>query len=196
MRIVLSTRNPSKIEQIKAIFTGTPISIMSLAEAGIEGEGVEDGTSLVENAMKKALFAHRPGEWSMADDTGIYIHALEGRPGIHSARWAGDTATTDEITTFTLKQMEGVRDRSASFRTTVALISPDGVRRVFSATVWGELLEAPRVSAQPMMPYNPLFIPQGSKKVLAEMSVDEENAVSHRGKAFRLAREYLLGLGR
>jgi XTP/dITP diphosphohydrolase len=194
MDIVLSTRNPSKAEQIKAVFAGVPINVLTLSDVGIEGEAVEDGTTLEENAMKKALFAHRPGTWSMADDTGLFIPALGGRPGVYAARWAGETATTDEITQHTLKQLEGVEDRTATFKTVVALVMPKGEIGFFSGEVHGRLLEAPRVKPQPKMPYSPLFIPDGSDKVWAEMTPDEENTISHRGKAFRFVREYLLEL--
>lgn len=194
MNIVLSTRNPSKIIQIKAVFTNIPITVLSLTDVGIDGEAVEDGATLEENAVKKALFAHRPGEWAMADDTGLFIDALDGKPGVHAARWAGETASTDEITQHTLRQLEGVKDRWASFKTVVALVSPEGEQKFFAGEVRGIILEAPRVPPQPKMPYSPLFIPEGSDKVWAEMTTDEENAVSHRGKAFRLTREYLLGL--
>ncbi len=191
MNIILSTRNPSKAEQIKAILAGVPISVLTLSDAGIEGEGVEDGATLEENAITKALFAHRAGGWSMADDTGLYIDALDGRPGVHAARWAGDVST-DEITAYTLKQLKGVTDRSATFSTVAALISPDGAQTIFIGKVRGVLLDAPRTKPQPKMPYSPIFVPEGSQKVWAEMTVDEENTVSHRGKAFRLVREYLL----
>ena len=191
MNIVLSTRNPSKVEQIKAVFADVPILVLTLGEAGIEGEAVEDGATLEENAMKKALFAHRPGEWSMADDTGLFIDVLDGRPGIHAARWAGDVST-DEITQYTLKQLDGAQDRSAIFKTVVAVVSPEGEQRFFIGEVRGTILEAPRVKPQPKMPYSPLFVPDGSNKVWAEMTTEEENAISHRGKAFRLTREYLL----
>lgn len=192
MNIILSTRNPSKAEQIKAVFVGLPISVFTLSEAGIEGEAVEDGDTLEKNAMKKALFAHRPGQWSMADDTGLFIGALNGRPGVYAARWAGETALTDEITAYTLNQLKGVTDRSATFSTTVALVSPVGEQKFFTGEVRGKLLETPRCKPQPKMPYSPLFMPDGSDKVWAEMTVEEENAISHRGKAFRLVREYLI----
>lgn len=191
LKIILSTRNPSKVEQIKAMFAGYPVTVLTLTEAGIEGEAVEDGATLEENAMKKALYAHQPGTWSMADDTGLYIDALDGRPGIHAARWAGDVST-DEITRHTLKQLEGAEDRGALFKTVVAIVSPDGEEKYFDGDVRGVILDAPRVPAQPKMPYSPIFVPEGSEKVWAEMATDEENAISHRGKAFRKTRDYLL----
>lgn len=191
MVIILSTRNPSKTEQIKAIFNGAPVRVLTLTEAHIDGEAVEDGHTLEENALKKALFAHRFGKWSMADDTGLFIAALGGKPGIHAARWAGDVST-DEITAHTLKALAGVKDRRATFKTVVALVSPSGIPSCFVGEVEGQLLEAPRVRPQPKMPYSPLFVPDGSDKVWAEMTTEEENAISHRGKAFHQARDWIL----
>ena len=89
--IILSSRNPSKVNQIKPVFVGLPVNILSLEEASILGEAIEDGTTLEENALKKACFAwEQSKKWSIADDTGFFIDALQGGPGIHAARWAGD----------------------------------------------------------------------------------------------------------
>jgi XTP/dITP diphosphohydrolase len=191
MHIILATRNPSKADQIIAIFAGLPVTIQTLAEAGIEGEAVEDGVTLQENALKKARYAHRLGLWSMADDTGLFIKALNGRPGIHAARWAGETATTDEITQYTLNQLAGAVDRTATFKTVAALVTPAGEAVLFSGEVQGKLLDVPRTRPQPKMPYSPLFIPDGSDRVWAEMTTEEENAISHRGKVFRQVYQYL-----
>ena len=197
MQIILSSRNPSKAEQIKAMFVGSLFSILTLTEAGIDGEAVEDGVTLHENALKKARFAHERSDkkgWTMADDTGLFITHLKGAPGVKAARWAGDTATTDEITRHTLNQLQGASDRSAKFETVVAMISPDGKEHYFSGEVQGIILEAPRTPPQPKMPYSPIFVPDGTDKVWAEMTVDEENLISHRGKAFRQARAFLDGM--
>ncbi len=194
MNIVLSTRNPSKAEQIKAIFEGSRISILTLDDVSVEGEAVEDGATLEENSLKKALFAQEKvagNTWTMADDTGLFISALDGAPGVRAARWAGETATTDEITAHTLRSLEGVSDRSAVFETVVALVSPEGKPYFFSGKVPGRLLEVPRTRPQPKMPYSPIFVPEGTDLVWAEMSVEYENSISHRGKAFRKARNFL-----
>jgi len=193
MKIILSTRNPSKGEQVKAIFEGTRFSILTLTDAGIEGEAVEDGKTLKDNALKKALFAHdqAPDLWTMADDTGLFIEALDGEPGVRAARWAGETATTDEITQYTLKRLHGASNRTAIFETIVAVVTPQGGQSFFSGKVRGRLLETPRVKPQPKMPYSPLFIPDGESQVWAEMAVEYENKISHRGKAFLQTREFL-----
>lgn len=194
MDIILSSRNTSKIAQIQPIFSGLPVRILSLSEAGIKGEAVEDGETLADNALRKALFAWgQTKQWSMADDTGLFIDVLDGQPGIHAARWAGEGKSTEDIMRFTLEQLKGVpRDRRlAAFRTVAALATPEGDTYFFEGEVRGILLESPRVPLQPKMPYSGLFQPEGETKVWAEMSVEEENAISHRGKAFRKVYDFL-----
>ncbi len=194
MDIILSTTNPSKAEQIQAMFDGLPITILTLKAAGITGEAVEDGTTLAENAMKKAMFAHQRAlvaTWTMADDTGLFIEALNGEPGIRAARWAGDQATTEEITQYTLDRLEGIKNRAARIETAVALVSPEGEVHYFVGKVNGQLLTAPRIPSQPKMPYSSLFVPEGQDKVWAEMTVAEENLISQRGQAFAQVRDFL-----
>ncbi len=170
------------------------LNILTLDEAGIEGEAVEDGDTLEENACKKAQFAmehSNGGAWTMADDTGFFINALNGLPGIKAARWAGDNVTTEEIMQHTLMALEGSEDRSAEFKTVAVLLPPDGEVLTFTGSVEGHILLAPRVQPQPMMPYSPIFVPNGFGKCWAEMDVEEENIISHRGKAFRKVRLFL-----
>jgi len=194
MKIILSSNNPSKIRQIKAVFSSSPIQVLSLADAGISGEAIEDGNTLEANALKKAYFA-RGGlsepEWVMSDDSGIFITALDGEPGVHSAYWGGAGKATEQITEYCLERMRTQTDRSAIFRTVVAAISPDGTEHFFKGEVRGKLLESPRCKPQPKMPYSPLFVPDGENLCWAEMTIEHENRISHRGKAFRLAREFL-----
>lgn len=194
LKIILSSRNPSKVDQIRAVFVGLPIEILSLSEANIEEDAVEDGKTLEENALKKARFAwEHSGSWSMADDTGIFIDALDGRPGIHSARWAGDSLSTEGIMNYTLGLLKDVApgDRTAYFETVAALIAPDGTSHIFEGIAKGSILPAPRVPCQPKMPYSPIFVPEGYDKSWAEMTIEEENKISHRGKTFRQVRQFL-----
>lgn len=192
MNIILATRNPSKALQIQELFADSNITVQAMADAGIEGETTEDGTTLEENAFKKASFAHEHanGAWTMADDTGIFISALGGEPGIRSARWAGDVPT-EEITQYALDRLKDATDRSAVFRTVVVLISPEGERHAFTGEIAGTILEIPRVPPQPKMPYSPLFVPDGEERTWAEMTTEYENNISHRGIAFRRARAFL-----
>lgn len=194
MDIILATRNPSKVKQIKQIFDGSRFIIRTLEDAGIKGEAIEDGETLEENALKKARYAYEAcGKkyWTMADDTGLFIEALGGEPGVHSAYWGGHHLTKAEILEYCLKRMNGVTNRRATFRTVVALISPEGKEKIIEAEACGTLLEAPRVAFQPGMPYSALFVSDGETKSLAEMTVEEENTISHRGKAFREVRACL-----
>ena len=193
---LLSTKNPSKAAQIKPFFVELPLQLLTLAEAGIEGEAVEETgphATLENNARIKAQFAHqaRPDMWALADDTGIFIQACDSEPGVDAAYWGGVELTTEQRAAYCLKRLEGAVNRSAIFRTVVVLIAPDGAEHIFTGEVTGTMLEAPRVSVQPKMPYSALFVPQGYTKSWAEMTVDEENAISHRGKAFRQVRGYL-----
>lgn len=194
MNLILSSRNKSKIVQIKAALDGLPLTVLSLEDAGILGDVAEDGTTLHENAYKKAMFAHKQTKgWVIAEDTGFFIDALDGRPGIHAARWAGDGLSTEDIMHYTLRQLQGVPEdkRTATFTTVAVLISPEGTVSIFTGSVKGRLLTSPRTTCQPNMPYSALFMPNGTNKVWAEMDTDEENKVSHRGKAFRQVRDFL-----
>jgi XTP/dITP diphosphohydrolase len=195
MEIILSTRNASKAKQIGAIFAGTPITVLSLDEAGIEGQGVEDGDTLEHNGLQKAMYAWEKsgGKWCMSDDSGLFIPALGGKPGVHAATWAGDVST-EEIMNFTLQKLEGVEDRRAVFKIVATLISPTGERKTFEGETPGTLLKNPRVPPTPGFPYSPIFVPDGQPKSFAEMTTEEANAVSHRGIAFRKMRDYLLSL--
>src|ERR1041385_5439390 len=109
MEIVLSTRNPSKIEQIRSLLFGLDVTILSLDDVGVVGDVIEDGQTLEENATKKARYAQsRVPHWAIADDTGLFIDALGGKPGIHAARWAGEDLSTEERMRFALRQMSDI----------------------------------------------------------------------------------------
>lgn len=194
MQLILSTRNPSKAQQIQKILGPLPLPVLTLADAGIEGEAVEDGATLAENAYKKALFAWKTGNYAISDDTGFFIDALQGAPGIHAARWAGEGLTTEDIMNFTLEKLKDVSEgnRTASFKTVAVLISPNGESISFVGEVRGKILLEPQCACQPKMPYSAIFVPDGQPKVWAQMSVEEENAISHRGKAFEQLRDYLI----
>lgn len=201
MELILSTKNRTKIEQIKAALSGLNITVLSLEDAGILGEAVEDGNTLEENALKKAAFAQqKSGAWAIADDTGLFIDALGGKPGIYAGRWAehelGRKLPTEEIMRFVLEKLAHIPypARTATFKTVAALVSPTGEEKTFIGSVSGIILTEPRTVCQPNMPYSSLFQPHGHDKVWAEMSVEEENIVSHRGKAFKQLRDFLASI--
>jgi XTP/dITP diphosphohydrolase len=197
MDIILSTRNPTKAIEIKTMLKEFNVNILTLSEAGIQGEAVEDGNTLEENAAKKIDYAglqlNNGAAWIMADDSGIFITALDGAPGIKAARWAGDEATTEEIIHYTLKQMDGIKDRSATFKTAIVLQSPDGKKLYFEGLTTGQLAESPKANPKPAMPYTAIFSPDGTNKVLAEMTIEEQKGLSSRGKAVLQVVAFLKG---
>jgi XTP/dITP diphosphohydrolase len=195
MKIILATRNPSKAEQIREVFAGSIFNVITLKDADIEGDIVEDGGSLLNNSRIKARFAHSHAQgkcWSMSDDTGVFITGLGGEPGVEAAYWGGNLSDTERMN-YCLERMKDLTDRTGFFETVVVLISPEGTEYSFSGKAEGVFLEAPRYNPQKGMPYSGIFRPYGTEKVWAEMNVQEENAISHRGKAFRLARAFLEG---
>lgn len=194
MRIILSTKNPSKGLQIQTLLNDDIFEVVTLADIGIHDDVIEDGETLEANALKKANFAfEQTGEYVIAEDSGLYIDALDGWPGVYAARWAGEEASTEDIMHFTLRQLEGVPEaaRTATFKTVAIVILPDGHIEICTGELTGRMLTEPRTTCQPKMPYSPLFQPHGQNKTWAEMTTEEENAISHRGQAFRQVREVL-----
>ena len=192
---IFSTRNSRKVEEASPIFADSTIRLITLDEAGIDGNALENGDTLEANAAIKAWFAHERSNgtrWVIADDTGLFIRALRQVPGVHTAIWGGSDLSAEERMRYCLKEMQGfTRDRFATFRTVVCVVGPQRQEHLFHGQVYGDLLEEPRVEPHPSMPFAPLFVPRGHRLSLAEMPVLEENAISHRGQAFRKARTFL-----
>ncbi|MDR3570861.1 MAG: non-canonical purine NTP pyrophosphatase [Candidatus Pacebacteria bacterium] len=194
MKVVLATRNKNKMDQIRAVFAGAAIEILSLDDVSVSGAAVEDGSSLEENATKKVRYAHErltQPMWVMADDTGFFIDAFGGEPGIQAAYWGGEHLSAEERMRYALERMHGVTDRRATFRTCVALVSPEGELTYFLGELKGTLLEEPRGTLLPSLPFGVIFLPEGESRSLDELRVEEESVISHRGKAFRQARAFL-----
>lgn len=192
-RIIFATHNKGKVEEMKRIWQDVNILILSADEAGVFEDVVEDGITFEENAIKKAEFIGKAvNEWAMGDDSGICIEALDGAPGVYSARWAGENATAWNILEYTLNKLKGVSEekRTAWFETAAVLRSPEGKCWTFTARISGKITLEPRGHAIPGMPYDPIFIPDGEDRVFAEMSKDEKNAVGHRGLAFKKLKDF------
>lgn len=190
--ILFSSRNRSKVDQVKSLFSTSGFTVVSLDDLGISGEVEENGETLTDNSLEKALFAYQKkegrGRYIIAEDTGLFISALNGRPGIHAARWAGSGRSTEEIMNFTLdalKEFPNLFQREAYFQTVATLITPRGEMEVFEGLMQGTILLKPQCECQPDMPYSAIFCPFGFDKVWAQMTLEEENTVSHRGRAFR-----------
>jgi len=192
MRIVFATQNKGKLIEMRKILSG--FEVLGMEDIGIFDDIIEDGKTFEENALKKARFvAERIKDYVIADDSGICIQALGGAPGVYSARWAGEGASGEEIVNHTLKKMEGIQEgkRKAWFETAAVLITPEGEEKVFVGKVDGAIPLTPSGKALPKLPYDVIFIPDGHDKTFAEISEEEKNAMSHRGKAFRELKKYL-----
>ena len=187
MKLIIASNNAHKIREIKQILSGKFEEILSLREAGVEHETVEDGKTFLENALKKASeISEITGQAALADDSGLCVNALDGAPGIFSARYAADDSgkSTDLANNeLLLKNLEGKADRSAYFICTIALVYPDGRRVTAEGYMHGEIIKDARGAHG--FGYDPLFLPKGESRTAAELSDDEKNAISHRGNALK-----------
>jgi len=187
MKIIFATNNQGKLKEIKAILKDLAIEVLDTEQAGIHEEIKEDGQTLAENALKKASYvAQKTKGWALADDTGIFIEALDGKPGIMSARWTGRRAKAEKIIEFTLKKMKDVpsNKRQAYFETIAALVAPDGRTWTFAGKINGQITLEPKGTPRKNLPYDLIFIPQGLNKTFAEISNEQKNLLSHRAQAF------------
>lgn len=192
MKLIFATNNSGKLEEMKQILAGLEIEVISPAELGVNEEIAEDRDSFEENSAKKADYiAQKTGYSALADDSGLCIEALDGRPGIYTARWAGEGATGEDLVNYALKQMEGIENRSAWFETAAVLAHPDGQTNTFKGITSGEITKTPRGEMNSKLPYDVIFSPEGDERTFAEMTADEKNELSHRGRAFKEMREHL-----
>jgi len=190
-KLVFATHNPGKIIEMRAILAGLAVEVVDAESQGVTEEPVEDGETFEANALKKAGFvAVRTGEWSVADDSGICIDALEGRPGVQSARWAGEGV---DLALFTLSALQDVPipKRTAKFVSSVVLVSPSGSHWTFTGMIEGQITTEIVGEGHVKLPYDRIFRPNGYDKTFAEMTMEEKNSLSHRGRAFRELREWL-----
>lgn len=188
MELLIATRNPDKLTEIREIFHVPGLECISALDVPDLDDVEEDGETLEANAEKKARECSlQTGLWSVADDTGLEVAALEGAPGVYSARYAGPEAGYEENIRKLIQEMEGKADRSARFRTVVALSSPKGETLTVDGECTGDILETPRGHGG--FGYDPVFQPSDYRETFAELSADEKHRISHRGRAFRAARE-------
>jgi XTP/dITP diphosphohydrolase len=185
MELVLATRNKKKVEEIKRITEGLEIEVLTLDDFPGCPDVEEDGTTFEENAVKKAVtVANHTGKPSLADDSGLEVSALNGAPGVLSARYAGEEADDTKNVRRLLKDLQGVQERKARFVCCIALAFPDGQVKTFLGYSEGAIGTEPRGNHG--FGYDPVFYPQDNVRTFAEMSDDEKDALSHRGKALRL----------
>ena len=185
MKLILASNNTNKLREFRRLVEGLDIELISQKEAGCDFEVDENGSTFEENAFLKASAVTKAtGLAAVADDSGLCVDALNGEPGIYSARYvAGHASSDSERYRYLLEKMENVKDRSARFVCCICCTFPDG--RIIKARgeCEGEILSAPRGSNG--FGYDPVFHPLCSDKGMAELTPEEKNAISHRGNALR-----------
>ncbi len=184
--IILATNNKSKVKEISEMMSGSDITFVSLADAGINVEVEETGTTFEENALLKAReICKLSGKPTISDDSGLEIDALDGAPGIYSSRFMGEDTSYDIKNNALIEKLENVADpdRTARFRCCMALVLPDGREFVTEGTMEGIIAREPKGING--FGYDPiLFIPEYNR-TSAELSSEEKNNISHRGEALR-----------
>ena len=192
--LLVATGNRGKLRELELLLQGSVERLLSLADFPELPAVDEDGKTFVENAIKKARSAAKAtGLPVLADDSGLVVDRLGGRPGVHSARFAGATATDAENNALLLRELAGVpiEFRGAAFRCFIALCLPDGACETFDDELRGIILESPRGTEG--FGYDPLFLVPEYGKTLAELPLATKNRISHRGKALLRLKEFLAG---
>ena len=184
-KIALATGNRHKLEEVRAILAPLGYEVLSSDDFGGLPDVVEDGMTFKENALKKARVCAKAWNCTvLADDTGLEVKALNGEPGVHSARYVAEHDFAANLKAV-LKKMEGAADRSARFVTVLALVSPDGVEKTAEGEVRGTMATEPH--GEGGFGYDPAFIPEGYDKTFGELPAAVKNNMSHRARALQNA---------
>jgi XTP/dITP diphosphohydrolase len=184
MKLVIATRNAHKLEEIRAIFDFSNLEVLSAFDFPDIPDVVEDGDTLEANAIKKAVeIATATGYWAMADDSGLEVDALDGAPGVYSARFAGEECSYEANNEKLLRELSGKEDRSARFRTVIALSDSEGNVQTVEGECPGVIIKELRGSNG--FGYDPLFVPDGCTETFAELSSKVKNRISHRARALK-----------
>ncbi len=194
MKLFIATGNTHKLREIRAILSVPGLTIVSPGDGAQPLPPIdEDGRTFEENAIKKAMLtALATGLWTLADDSGLEVNALNGQPGVRSARYAGDPSRDAANNALLLKNLAGAANRKAQFRCVLALCSPKGRCQVVEGVCPGSILPAPRGANG--FGYDPLFVPDGHSRTFAEMPDAEKNAISHRAQALQKAHDSWIAL--
>jgi len=188
-KLIFATHNPHKAREIRETLKSR-YDVISLEELGINEDIAETGDTLEANALIKARYVYnKTGKPCFADDTGLEVKALNGAPGVYSARYAGEKASFDDNMDKLLKALESKTDRRAQFRTVIAFINEEGEEQLFEGKVLGSITKNKK--GEKGFGYDPIFLPEGYNLSFAEMSVEEKNEISHRGRAVREFVSYL-----
>jgi len=188
MELIFATNNPHKLKEIQDLIPAG-IEIKNLADIGFTEDIPETAATIEANASEKAFYIYNKYHTNcFADDTGLEIEALRGRPGVYSARYAGESCNFDDNINKVLSEMQGVSNRRASFRTVISLII-DGKEKQFEGRVDGIILIERRGHGG--FGYDPVFLPDGFNKTFSEMPLRLKNSISHRGRAVQKLIYYL-----
>jgi len=179
--LCFATNNAHKLEEIQAIL-GDSFNLLSLKDINCNEELPETGNTLEANSLQKAQYLYDHYQVNcFADDSGLEVNALNGEPGVYSARYAGEQRSHADNINLLLKNLEGKSDRSAQFRTVITLIQ-DGKISQFEGAIKGQIIEDQRGTDG--FGYDPIFMPDNFDRTFAEMSLEEKGKISHRAKAF------------
>ena len=193
MKIIFATNNKHKLKEVQAVL-GDGYRLVTPSELGITEEIPEGRPTIEGNASQKSHYLYeRTGADCFADDTGLEVEALGGAPGVHSARYATDGHDFAANNRLLLRNLEGVANRRARFRTVISLIL-GGEERLFEGIVEGRIID--RETGHEGFGFDPLFVPDGYDRTFAEMTTEEKNAVSHRARAVRKLADYLHSIGK
>lgn len=191
-RLLVATRNRGKLKEIRAVLDGLVEELLCIADFPEIPEIVEDGATFVDNALKKAREACRAtGLPVLADDSGLVVDGLEGRPGVLSARFAGPDADDAANNRKLLAELAMLpkASRRAAFVCVMAFVHPDGTEQIFQGMVSGRILDGLR--GEGGFGYDPLFLVDGFQQTMAELSLEEKNHISHRGQALKAFQSFL-----
>jgi len=184
MKFVLATSNPGKIREMKEVFSGLDIEFVTRKDLGIELEIEETGSTFKENALLKAeAICKVSGLPAIADDSGFMVDALNGEPGVYSSSFGGEGLSDVQRCEFLLEKLLDARQRSAKFVCTIVCVFPDGEVIASEGECPGEITGRPRGGGG--FGYDPVFLADGFDKTMAELTPEEKNRISHRGKALR-----------
>lgn len=190
MKLIIASNNKNKIKEIKEILKNDFEQILSMSEAGIDHDTVEDGNTFCENALKKAReLSEISDAVAIADDSGLCVDALDGAPGIYSARFCGRHGDDEANNLLLLQKMQGKENRNAHYSCAIALVYPDGKEICTEGQMHGVVLNEPRGNGG--FGYDPLILIPQLDKTVAELTADEKNAISHRAEALKKLTEAL-----
>lgn len=188
MKIIFATNNAHKLQEVQNIL-GEDFTLLTPKDCGVTEEIPEDQPTIEGNALQKAQYLQaKTGENCFADDTGLEVDALNGEPGVYSARYAGEDVSFDDNMNLLLKNLEGKTNRSAKFKTVIALILNDE-NYLFEGIIEGEITT--EKSGAQGFGYDPIFKPKGYDVTFAEMSAELKNTISHRALAVKKLNEFL-----